>query len=190
MRGFQGVWRGVGLVVVCVAIWAGPNASAAPAANRDWVGIFPAPSCNSSLAIERLRPKFARDPVPTGDGVFPWPGALGFWVESARGVYVQVSEEKPEGSEYGLVRVSIRSVCDNSTLAIGTKLIRDEDWKEDYMVVALRNYKLSVKKRSRLVAAFEVHNAKDQVCQLNLQMLEVDESGTVLRTDYFRIVRP
>jgi hypothetical protein len=175
--------------VLCAALVAG-GASAETKVNNNWVGIFPNPSCNVSTAMDKLRVRLAKEPIPSGDGFIPWPGVLGYWSESSRGAYFRVAEEKVPGYEFGLVRVEIRSVCDNSVLALGTKMIRDADWESDYMVVALRNYRLSVKKRSRLVAAFEVHDAHQKTCGLNLQMLEIDEYGQVSSTDYFRVVRP
>lgn len=164
------------------------GASVASAQSR--VGVFPAPTCNASQAIEHLKLRIDKDPVPTGDGYFPWSGALGWWVSASRGAYLQVTSEELTGSDYGVARVVIRSICDDSVLAMGTKVIYDTDWDATYMVVALRNYKLAVNKRAHLVAAFEVQDAKKQACQLSLQMLEVDEMGGVTSKDYFRIVRP
>lgn len=114
--------------------------------------LFPAATCNTSQAIPLLRQRLDGKNLQTQwDGDLPWPDVLGVWTRPDRDAYVVVGATDTPSGKWGRVKVTIKSICSDKTLAQGSRIITDSDWGREYLVVNLRNYSLNGSRLSAIV---------------------------------------
>jgi len=80
---------------------------------------LPEIDCDTKKALNGLQ-LFARsNPLPTHDGVSPWPGLWGFWVHQKAGAYAVITGFKTEDAKQSGIKVKLINLCTNKVLAEG-----------------------------------------------------------------------
>lgn len=90
--------------------------------------VLPAPECNTALESVRLQRLVASIPMPTFDGVSPWPGIFGYWVHPKAGVYARIdgayrSIEAADKEKVLVVRLKLYDLCTNKVIGEGSSSI-------------------------------------------------------------------
>lgn len=113
--------------------------------------VLPEPVCNTDVAANLLRQEVRSNPLPTFDGVSPWPGLYGFWVHQQAGVYVLVSGKSTtttllsRGASQRALKVQIKIVnlCTHEIIATGTTTLTSADYPRNQIKIKLRNSSLN-----------------------------------------------
>lgn len=151
--------RIIGLAVILQLLFVMTSEARTPVSS---VALFPSAKCNASRALPILRQRLdGKDLKTEWDGDFPWPEVLGIWTRADRDAYAVVGASEVPAGKWGRVKVTIKSICTDETLAQGAKIITNSDWNQESLVVKLRNYDLNGSKLSAVIKT-----PKHQVCSL------------------------
>ena len=111
---------------------------------------LPQPRCNTSVAAQNLQESVKMSPLPTFDGVSPWPGLFGFWVHEDAGIYVVVNGKTSYESLFGRstnkvlqVQVKLYSLCGNELIGKGTTTLKSAGASSrNQVIVRLGNHSI------------------------------------------------
>lgn len=89
--------------------------------------ILPTPKCNTQVEAASLKTEIRRNPLPTFDGVSPWPGLLGLWVHKKAGIYLTVANDRTSklapNSKTQKIAVVVYDLCTKARIANGATVI-------------------------------------------------------------------
>lgn len=92
--------------------------------------VFPTPQCNTRVEATGLQTEMRRNPIPTFDGVSPWPGLLGVWVHQKVGIYLIIANDRSvkfPSSKNPKIAVSVYDLCSKTRIGTGSaSLLADQ----------------------------------------------------------------